>query len=313
MATTGGDRFNVQVQARALGSFATFVVIVLLLAAISNCFSIVQPGNVGVVFNRWSGGLKAVGQGIVWRIPWLTQVQSYPVALRTYTMVARLGEGSMASDDSIDLPTREGQHIRQDISVTYNTSQEKAADVFRSFRGADIEEIESTFIRRTIITVAQNAAGQMALTDLISNQRGELQDQIQEHLGVEMNKMGFVVDKVNLGASHLPQAIEAQMQQKMAAQQQAQQAEYELQRQQTLAKAKVAEAEGDAQSTLVKAKAQAEANQLLQQTLTPMLIQSKAIDRWSGILPQYSGGGAVPFINMNADLGRSDSQGQAKK
>ena len=92
-----------------------------------------------------------------------------------------------------------------------------------------------------------------------------------------------------------------------------QQAEYELQRQQTLAKAKVAEAEGDAQSTLVKAKAQAEANQLLQQTLTPMLIQSKAIDRWSGILPQYSGGGAVPFINMNADLGRSDSQGQAKK
>jgi len=47
-------------------------------------------------------------------------------------------------------------------------------------------------------------------------------------------------DKVNLGASHLPPAIEAQMQQKMAAQQQAQQAEYELQKQQTLAKAAVA-------------------------------------------------------------------------
>ena len=31
--------------------------------------------------------------------------------------------------------------------------------------------------------------------------------------------MGFHLDKVNLGASHLPQALEAQMQQKMAAQQ----------------------------------------------------------------------------------------------
>src|SRR5207248_1754754 len=140
-------------------------------------------------------------------------------------------------------------------------------DVFRSFRGADIADIERTFVRRTIITVSQNAAGQMSLTDLISNQRGALQTHIQDDLLNEMNKMGFVVDKVNLGASHLPDIIEKQLQQKMAAQQQAQQAEYELQRQQTLAKAKVAEAEGDAQSTLVRARAQAEANQLLQQSL----------------------------------------------
>jgi regulator of protease activity HflC (stomatin/prohibitin superfamily) len=88
----------------------------------------------------------------------------------------------------------------------------------------------------------------------------------------------------------------------MAAQQQAQQAEYELQRQQTLAKAKVAEAEGDAQATLVKAKAQAEANRLLQEALTPLLIQSKAIDRWNGILPQFSGSGTVPFLNLTPDL-----------
>jgi regulator of protease activity HflC (stomatin/prohibitin superfamily) len=260
--------------------------VVLALGAVYSSFAVIKPGNVGVVFNRWSGSLRAAGQGIVWRIPWITQVQSYPIALRTYSMVARAQEGSAQGDDSIDLPTREGQHIRQDISVTYNTSEDKAANVFRSFRGADIEDIERTFIRRTIITVSQNVAGQMALTDLIANQRTTLQDSIQDQLATQMDKMGFVVDKVNLGASHLPQAIEAQMQQKMAAQQQAQQAEYELQRQQTLAKAKVAEAEGDAQATLVKAKAQAEANRLLQETLNPLLVQSKAIDRWNGILPR---------------------------
>jgi regulator of protease activity HflC (stomatin/prohibitin superfamily) len=96
----------------------------------------------------------------------------------------------------------------------------------------------------------------------------------------------------------------------MAAQQQAQQAEYELQRQQTLAKAKVAEAEGDAQSTLVKAKAQAEANRLLQESLTPLLIQNKAIDRWNGSLPQFTGGGAVPFLNLK-ELGAGDAHAGA--
>ena len=277
--------------------------ILVLLAVVYGSFTIIQPGNVGVVFNRWSGALKTVAQGVAWRVPWITQVQSYPVALRTYTMVERSAEGSMQGDDSIDLPTKEGQHIRQDISVTYNTSHEKAADVFRSFRGADIGDIERTFIRRTIITVAQNAAGQMSLTDLISNQRGTLQGHIQDDLQNEMNKMGFVVDKVNLGASHLPDIIEKQLQQKMAAQQQAQQADYELQRQQTLAKARVAEAEGDAQATLVKAKAQAEANKLLQESLTPLLIQGKAIERWNGTLPQFTGGGPIPFLDVRDMLG----------
>jgi regulator of protease activity HflC (stomatin/prohibitin superfamily) len=285
-----------------LGTIASLITaagIVVLVVLVWSIFIIIKPGNVGVVFNTISGTLQIKGQGLAFRVPFITQVQSYPVALRTYTMVRRSEEGAERGDDSIDLPTREGQHIRQDISVTYNTSQDKAADVFRSFRGADIADIESTFIRRTIITVAQNAAGQMSLTDLISNQRGMLQSHIEEDLQKEMNKMGFVVDRVNLGASHLPDAIEKQMQQKMAAQQQAQQAEYELQRQQTLAKAKVAEAEGDAQATLVKAKAQSEGNRLLQETLNMLLIQNKAIDKWNGTLPQFTGGGALPFLNLD--------------
>src|SRR5947208_6204779 len=268
-----------------LASGLVLGVVLVLLAAIYSSFIVIQPGNVGVVFNRWSGALKTVGQGVAWRIPWVTQVQSYPVALRAYTMVRRSAEGTVQGDDSLDL-------------------------VFRAFRGAEIGDIESTFIRRTIITTAQNAAGQMSLTDLISNQRGQLQGQIQDNLQHEMNKMGFVVDKVNLGASHLPDAIEQQMQQKMGAQQNAQQADYELQRQQTLAKAKVAEAEGDAQAILVKAKAQAEANKLLQQALTPLLIQNKAIERWNGTLPQFTGSGALPFLNLK-DLGGAEGRSTA--
>ena len=312
MANPWTERMNPPEAAAWVGSrIVTLVAAVLILTSLLSSYSIIAPGYSGVVFNIWTGNLRTVGQGMIFRIPWITRVQSYPTALRTYTMVMRSSEGSSAIDDSMDLPTREGQHIRQDLSVTYNTSQEKSADVFRSFRGADIGDIEKTFIRRTIITVAQNAAGQMGLTEIISNKRAELQTSIEENLQREMSKMGFIVDKVNLGASHLPDTIEKQLQQKMAAQQQAQQAEYELQRQQTLAKAKVAEAEGDAQATLVKARAQAEANRLLQETLSSLLIQNKAIDRWNGILPQFTGGGPVPFINLK-ELG-AEARGEAAR
>jgi regulator of protease activity HflC (stomatin/prohibitin superfamily) len=285
--------------AQAVSKGIIGLIALILLIGIFSSYSIISPGNTGVVFNVWTGSLRTTPQGIVWRMPWITQVQSYPTALRTYTMVKRSGEGSAEGDDSIDLPTREGQHIRQDISITYNTTQDKAADVFKAFRGADISDIEATFIRRTMITVAQNTAGQMSLSEVISSRRNDLQDAIQKNLNAEIEKMGFSLDKVNLGASHLPESLEAQMQQKMAAQQQAQQAEYELQKQQMLAKAAVAKAEGEAQAILVHAKAQSEANRLLQATLTTNLIQSKAIDKWDGVLPQVSGG-STPFVDLRA-------------
>lgn len=267
-----------------------------LLLGFFGSFTVIEPGNVGVVFNQMTGSLSTHGQGLVGKVPFVTSVQSYPSSLRTYTMVKRVGEGSAPVDDSVDLPTREGQHIRQDISVTYNTSEDRAAEVFKSFRGADISDIENTFVRRTIITVTQNVAGQMSLSDLISSQRDKLQSEITTSLKVELGKMGFNLDKVNLGASHLPQAIEDQMQQKMAAQQQAQQAEYELQKQQTLAKAAVAKAEGEANSAVVLAEGQAKANKKILETLSPMLIEFRKVEKWNGTLPQYTGGQAL--INM---------------
>jgi regulator of protease activity HflC (stomatin/prohibitin superfamily) len=297
MASNSSPEISPETIAKLGSRAGVIAVAVILLTVVMSSYTIIAPGYTGVIFNIWSGTLRTVGQGLAMRIPWITRVQSYPTALRTYTMVMRQTEGSEVGDDSIDLPTREGQHIRQDISVTYNTSEEKAAHVFRSFRGAPVQDIENTFIRRTIITVAQNAAGQMSLSEIISAKRGELQGTIEKNLEGEMTKMGFVLDKVNLGASHLPPAIENQMQQKMAAQQQAQQAEYELQKQETLAKAAVAQAEGEAKSILVRAKAQSESNRLLQSSLTQTLVNYRAVDKWNGQLPQVTSG-ATPFIDL---------------
>jgi regulator of protease activity HflC (stomatin/prohibitin superfamily) len=284
-------------KAAILSRVGTGAAVLLFLIVFFSSYSVIDPGYTGVIFNIWTGSMRTVPQGMAVRMPWVTRVQSYPTALRTYTMVQRSNEGSSSNDDSIDLPTREGQHIRQDLSVTYNTSEDKAAQVFKAFRGADMSEIEATFIRRTIITVAQNAAGQMSLSEVISSKRNDLQTVIQTNLSAEIEKMGFHLDKVNMGASHLPPSLEQQMQQKMAAQQQAQQAEYELQKQEMLAKAAVAKAQGEAQSVLVRAKAEAEANRMLQTTITPILIQNKTIEKWNGVLPQVTGG-AVPLLDL---------------
>ena len=54
----------------------------LILVGLMSSFSVISPGNTGVIFNIWTGSLRTVPQGIAWRLPWVTRVQSYPTALR---------------------------------------------------------------------------------------------------------------------------------------------------------------------------------------------------------------------------------------
>lgn len=262
---------------------AAFVV---LLLAVTSC-SVIKPGESGVVFNRITGSLRTADQGAVLVVPFVSTVQAYPISLRTYTMVQKSNEGSDTEDDSLDLPSKEGQHIKQDISITYNTTPNKAAEVFQAFKGQDIHDIEKTFIRRTTITIAQNVAGKMSLVELISIKRDELQSEIQTKLASEFTKMGFTLDKVNLGAAHLPASVEQQMQQKMAAQQDAQRAEYELQKQLVLAKARVAEAEGIAK-----------ANATVQTSLTPAVLEKMRLEKWNGVTPTVVSGANGMMINL---------------
>src|ERR1700676_5368187 len=99
--------------AKMTSKVLTGLVAVIVLVSLISSFTVIAPGNTGVIFNIWTGSLRSVPQGMAWRMPWITEVQSYPTALRTYTMVRRTNEGSAAGGDSIDLPTLEGQHITQ--------------------------------------------------------------------------------------------------------------------------------------------------------------------------------------------------------
>ncbi|MFI4886089.1 MAG: hypothetical protein ACHQIF_11030 [Steroidobacterales bacterium] len=93
------------------------------------------------------------------------------------------------------------------------------------------------------------------------------------------------------GRDHHHRAFHCQI-----AQQRGFQAKYELQRAQVLAQQRTAEAQ-----------AQSQAQKLLQQTLTPKIIQQQAIANWDGHLPIVVGGkGVLPMIG-NVEAGAKTS------
>src|SRR4030042_340041 len=88
-------------------------------------------------------------------------------------------------------------------------------------------------------------------------------------------------------------AIEA----KQVAQQQVETQRQVLFQREIEAQQKVATAKGEAESILVVAQGQSKANDALSRSISPILVEYKGIEKWNGILPQFTGG-AVPFIDL---------------
>jgi prohibitin 1 len=63
----------------------------------------------------------------------------------------------------------------------------------------------------------------------------------------------------------------------------------------------------------VVAQGQAKANDALSRSITPILVKYKGIEKWNGILPQFSGGGAVPFVDLSKMSGGSGGMEGSKK
>lgn len=275
------------------------VAAVLVVAALTSWVTI-SPGHVGIVFNKMQGGVQpvALSQGYHFRTPLITTITEYPVSLRTYSEIGT-GEGVDKSSSLVDLPTVEGQHIQQAISIVYNVQPEKAFEVFNKFQGQSIENIESSFIRRSVVSTAGIVFGKYSITD-IASKKGEIQDKITEQLRDQLGPWGFYVDKVNLAQSVYPESIEKSLQAKSEAQQAAETAKFHLLQAETDAKASVAKAEGAAK-----------AYQLERQQLTPELIKLKALDvqkqaieKWNGQLPQTMlGSGSTPMIDLRGTSG----------
>ncbi|MBR0560682.1 prohibitin family protein [Neokomagataea anthophila] len=201
--------------------------------------------------------------------------------------------------------THDLQDVHTTVSVTFHINPVDAPSFYRDFR--TLETLEKRIIGPTVsndvkaITAKYNAEELITKRDVVDSQIKELiiASLVPYHLSIEaVNTANFTFSPA------YSQAIEA----KQVAQQQALQAQYTLQQvqisaQQQVVQAKaradaaIATAQGQAQALLVTSQAEAKANTAIAQSLTPALLQQKALDRWSGTLPTYlSAGAPLPFI-----------------
>ena len=278
-------------------------ILVMVMAAavlLSGC-SRVRPSFTGVLVNNWAsddkGAIQPQGRGLVWYNPITQDLYIFPLHIQqqTYTQEGGNPISIRAGKDNTT--------VAIDAALMYQFAENKVPDIFVKYR-TDPESLANGYVYRTVRSAFMEAAADFAVMDLLGSGLTNLQTTAEELLRSKLEPEGIVVDQLIItGKPGIDPAIEDAINKTLQAIQEANREEQNIRRSSAVAQQAREAAQGQADATLTRAKAEAEAARLLQQQLTPMVIQNAAIAKWNGQLPTYSTG-SIPLISLPAAAGR---------
>ncbi|MBE0681234.1 MAG: prohibitin family protein [Anaerolineales bacterium] len=259
------------------------VVLAILLTTASASIVFIEPDELAVVVTVIGGeGIRSesLPAGLHWIVPFAERVERYSILNQTYTMSSVADEGEFASEDSIQVRTKDGQQVYIDASVIYAVDPLKATDLYRTWRFS----YEDGLVRPQARGVIRDVASQYGVEEIVSSKRTEMQLLITEELTKIFTANNLVLRDFVLRNIRFSDEYALAVEQKQIAEQQAQQAKFvveskkqeaEQARQiaQGQADAAVIAAQGAAEARLIEAQAEAEANRLIAESITPQLVQ----------------------------------------
>jgi regulator of protease activity HflC (stomatin/prohibitin superfamily) len=144
-------------------------------------------------------------------------------------------------------------------------------------------------MKNAMYEALNNITSQYSLMELVGDKRPEINQKIFEAFRNDLEEYGIVIETFNLSDVVPDEATATAIQNVVNAQNELQRAKIEKEQAEVEAeKARVA-AKGKADAALIEAEGQAQANAKLQESLTENVLRQRAIEKWSGNLPQVNG------------------------
>lgn len=260
--------------------FALVVTAVYLLPINLLPFAIVPAGNRGVVttFGRVDPNPRSEGLQFV-----------APLAQKLSLVNVQIQKGESEGDAA----SKDLQSVHTRVAINYHIEPNQTAQVFQSI-GAE-EAVAERIIVPSTHEAVKAATAQYTAEELITK-RADVRDRIRTLLDARLRHHGIIVDEFSiinfLFSKGFTEAIEA----KTTAEQLKLKAERDLERIRVEAEQKIAQARAEAES--LKLQKQEVTSELIR--LREMENQRRAIEKWNGVLPQFTGQSGVPFIDLRS-------------
>jgi regulator of protease activity HflC (stomatin/prohibitin superfamily) len=249
------------------------IVVLILVAAIDACTK-VEPGYVGIKVNNWGSqkGLQdyPLKTGMVFYNPATEDMYDFPTFMVTRTWTQNVNEGN-PTDESITFNSIEGTQVNADVAITYFFQADKVPDIFVKFR-AKPDVLTDGYIHNRVRDFLNREASNMKVVDIFGQGKQTILNNVKHDLEAELGPIGIHFDSVSFtSALRVDQSVQDAINRVFQAAQDALAAQNKVVQAKAEADQVIATAQGAAQATLINAKAQADANQLLNASLTPTL------------------------------------------
>lgn len=253
--------------------FAVFTFILPVIVFMFESFTIVPAGHVGVQVTMGTVNPVPLSEGVHFVNP-LSSVKNVEVrVVKTDLKNANAG-------------TKDLQIVHTDIVANYRIAGEQAAHMYKEF-GLDLEgKILLPAMNESFKAVTAHYNSEELVT-----KRAEVSQTIHQTLQEKVGKYGLTVSEISLVNFGFSPEYQAAIEQKVIATQSKLKAEQDLSRIKVEAESRVAQAQGEAKAIAIQAQA-------IQTNGGQNYVQLQAIEKWDGKLPEYVGGGTIPFINI---------------
>ena len=263
------DNIRTFSMAQGAGTIRLVVAAVAVLIVLINSFETIGAGERGVVFNKF-GGVEPVvlGEGLRFKIPFIQDIIPMDVKIQK-------------SETRADASSRDLQMVSSTIALNYHVSPDAANKIYQDVGLGYKQRIIDPAVQESVKAATANFTAEELIT-----RRPEVSSQIKSDLATKLIGRNIIVDEFSITELTFSDIFIQSIEAKQVAEQSAQKATNDLTR------IKV-----EAEQTIASAKAEAESQRLQSQTITPNILQLRAIEKWNGNLPQVTSG-ATPFIDL---------------
>lgn len=247
---------------------------ILLIVVLFSSFGAVGAGERGVVVNLGEVTGEIKGEGFYVKAPFIQSVVKMDVQIQKEEVVA--GAAS-----------RDLQSVSATIALNYRVRPDATAVIYQDMR----RDYKVRVVQPAIQEAVKAGTAQFNAEELVTK-RTEVRDTISTLIREKLEPRGIDMIDFNIIDFQFSASFDSAIESKVTAEQEALRARNDLER-----------VKFEAEQRIVQSQAEAEAIRIQAEAVTSQggaeYVQLQAISKWNGVLPQYTGGGAVPFINVN--------------
>lgn len=258
----------------AIGGVILWLILIVGLICGITCIERIPVGYEGICYSM-SGGVSGETLTQGWHLVSPTKkVKLFTVSNEQLLLTKDSRDGS-EEDESFKVATSDNASMAISFQMSYRFIPEQIVDTYKSFKMSG-EDIVNNRVRTVLKSKVSEVTTNYSMMDIYSGDRAKINDEITSYLNTKFGKSyGIEVLDASIIDVHPDEKLQTAIDNRVEAQQKAEQARAEQETAKVEAETAKIKAENEAEIIRISAQAEADSNKIISNSITDELIRMK--------------------------------------